>query len=871
MSSESPDPTTAMTTADQQSRAVPLQSSGTSEEDPTSPTTTKNTPNRKQSLKDRDRERPKYTRLLQSQGRERPADCDYRWHGNERTPGKQYKTVGSAPLTLGPNAAKKQPFCKPCIASSLPCTYNFKAKKRGPASQHAKRLKATGPSNGTEEGKDSEIMDDYASRRDAAARSAMHMRQSTSSSLSPRNSLPSLPNMIPAPPHPHAPHSKESDWRSVASPHTQILPRLQQTDDASQRSAALQSPTAIFPPMMPPNGPQQQHLNHEISTLSPTTANAFSSMNLISPVGSSNTAYSSSVPHSILDGANKASPSDDAMSGSSPYTTAMYSPQSHYSGSATLSTDQHGQLAQQQLHQHLTHAGPSGLSTFHRVGDSGNNGLPGSKPTPRSTKSWSLTNLAPTPTILHVLSLFFDFVWPLTPCIHRPSFYADLGEKREERDPLFFALVCSTISSTLVQVPLSYLPMDRKEVRRLARSFATASRRAAETARDPPSSMMVIIRYFDNIYHFREGKDGSSNAAVGEAVYISAVLRMHQEEGYEGLDHIESEVRRRAFYLLYGADKSIASLNNRPCMLRDEDCTVQLPTEVDDEFITARAILPQPPNKTPIISGFIYISQIWKLVGEMLPMVRRDRWKPPSGQAAIARLEEVCEMHTKIIKVFDQAPHELRLKSTGSLRRRTSSASSPKAGGSATPYDFFSGGAEFDGVGFAQGAIAEVNQLFENPDANKEDAGNAFLVMQANIHVTQHVARLQAEQHRQWLVTLIRDSGVHVHSPIAAAEIARGGWTRDDREAVAKDLLHVLHSIPILSITTNGPSLVHKVRFVASTLLDAIREADTAPTPAARALTYLWDFLAILSEIEKNYSLNDEIDPPPPTQENEDQ
>ncbi len=48
-----------------------------------------------------------------------------------------------------------------------------------------------------------------------------------------------------------------------------------------------------------------------------------------------------------------------------------------------------------------------------------------------------------------------------------------------------------------------------------------------------------------------------------------------------------------------------------------------------------------------------------------------------------------------------------------------------------------------------------------------------------------------------------------------------------------------MFSIPILSIATNGASLVHKVRFVASTLLDSIREADTAPTPAARALKYL--------------------------------
>ena len=85
-----------------------------------------------------------------------------------------------------------------------------------------------------------------------------------------------------------------------------------------------------------------------------------------------------------------------------------------------------------------------------------------------------------------------------------------------------------------------------------------------------------------------------------------------------------------------------------------------------------------------------------------------------------------------------------------------------------------------------------------------------------------------------------------------------GGDTKDlerssaeDREAVASDLLNVLHSIPIQSIATNGPSLVHKVRFVASTLLDAVRKAEEAPASAARAHAYLWDFLSILSEIER--------------------
>src|ERR1700753_4348715 len=73
-------------------------------------------------------------------------------------------------------------------------------------------------------------------------------------------------------------------------------------------------------------------------------------------------------------------------------------------------------------------------------------------------------------------------------------------------------------------------------------------------------------------------------------------------------------------------------------------------------------------------------------------------------------------------------------------------------------------------------------------------------------------------------------------------DVPMDGDTRpfsEDRDAVASDLLNVLHSIPIQSIATNGPSLVHKVRFVASTLLDAVRKAETAPASAARAHAYL--------------------------------
>ncbi|KAG8915881.1 hypothetical protein FRC00_009587 [Tulasnella sp. 408] len=485
-------------------------------------------------------------------------------------------------------------------------------------------------------------------------------------------------------------------------------------------------------------------------------------------------------------------------------------------------------------------------------------------------RAHSLETIAPMPLIMHILSLFFDYVYPLTPCVHKPSFYEGLREKREEKDPLFFALVCSTLASTLVQVPRSYLPMERDEVRKLAKRFEEASRLVTMSAYDPPQSILVVIRYFDNVYHFCEGHDAASHAAFGEAAHIAVTLHMHEEASYEGLDFIESEPTRAC--LSYLGDRYACVTRTVPFISRGKWMTSSefyRPRRDENTFanqplpppllslapiiqsITAHAILPQPPNKTAIVSGLNYISRIFALLGEILVRIRVDKRSPPQGPFATARLEEVRALHTRICSALAHAPPELRL---GSKGRRDGGDSKDGAPGTSP-----AGGinfADFGGPSFTEGAFAELKEFFDSPNANRENASNPFMVMQANLYVTQQLVRFVIEQYRHELITLMRENGTdpsQCGSIAAAAELARGGWTSEDREAVASDLLNVLHSIPITSIATNGPSLVHKVRFVASTLLDSVRKAETAPASAARAHAYLWDFLSILSEIERNY------------------
>lgn len=105
---------------------------------------------------------------------------------------------------------------------------------------------------------------------------------------------------------------------------------------------------------------------------------------------------------------------------------------------------------------------------------------------------------------------------------------------------------------------------------------------------------------------------------------------------------------------------------------------------------------------------------------------------------------------------------------------------------------------EYGGAGFRQATFAEVKDFFDNPNASRANALNPFLVMQANLYVTQasrvshhrfrssHVhssqqlVRFVVEQYRDELETQIR--GITDEQRIA-----------DDREAVASDLLNILH------------------------------------------------------------------------------
>lgn len=142
--------------------------------------------------------------------------------------------------------------------------------------------------------------------------------------------------------------------------------------------------------------------------------------------------------------------------------------------------------------------------------------------------------------------------------------------------------------------------------------------------------------------------------------------------------------------------------------------------------ITATGILEQPRGTTAIVSGLNYITRIFALLGEILVRIRVDKRAPPHGTLATDRLAEIRALHTRIINALAHAPTPLKLKSGGVAGSAGGLLGAP--GGYATDYA---------GLGSRHATFVEVRNFFHDPNASRANAGNAFLVMQANLYVTQ--------------------------------------------------------------------------------------------------------------------------------------
>nr|XP_019050052.1 hypothetical protein I302_00473 [Kwoniella bestiolae CBS 10118]OCF28982.1 hypothetical protein I302_00473 [Kwoniella bestiolae CBS 10118] len=416
----------------------------------------------------------------------------------------------------------------------------------------------------------------------------------------------------------------------------------------------------------------------------------------------------------------------------------------------------------------------------------------------------------------YVFSLFFDYVHPLTPCLHRPTFLMEVETRRDEKDPVFFALVLSVLASAMVQIPKALLPpINNIPAREMADRCYQVSRLVSLNAYDPPTIEMVITRFLDAVYHLVSGRLGAQGMSTYNT-FVALSWRLTNNVPVAAYP-ISAEVRRRMFGLIFTSDKSAACLRDRPIFLATEECDVMMPREVDDEYITRTEYLDFPPHATSTLAGF-------KFIGDAIVLRRQVRRETPlTPENILAYLRRIESISDDLKAVLKDVPSALRLEETPA------------------PFDIPETNQEW-----GQDMLAQLDVYFSQAYQSRSIAKEAFLVLKGNIYVTHALARYVLLKCRDEIVDQTNpDGGVTL---TATARMISIFTSRQDKyEHIVLDLLKALHSIPIQNLAVNGPSLVNKVRYVAVALLDAL----DAQNPVSPEGAYLLDFLGILSEIEQ--------------------
>lgn len=87
-------------------------------------------------------------------------------------------------------------------------------------------------------------------------------------------------------------------------------------------------------------------------------------------------------------------------------------------------------------------------------------------------------------------------------------------------------------------------------------------------------------------------------------VALRSALRMGLHRSFtESFNPIESETRKRVFWVIRKMDTYVGALLGLPHSLDDDEIDQEYPTEVDDEYITEHGIISMPEGKISVMSA----------------------------------------------------------------------------------------------------------------------------------------------------------------------------------------------------------------------------------------------------------------------------
>ncbi|KAJ6587807.1 fungal-specific transcription factor domain-containing protein [Mycena sp. CBHHK59/15] len=268
--------------------------------------------------------------------------------------------------------------------------------------------------------------------------------------------------------------------------------------------------------------------------------------------------------------------------------------------------------------------------------------------------------------VASLLDLYFTNVQPIIPLLHRPSFERSVAEGLHLRDAQFGAtlLAVLAVASRLSDDPRVFVVGETSSLSSGWKFFHQVLVRR-KFVFDDPSIYEVQLFCLSSLFTLGTSTPQASWAYLGLGIRFIQQRGEHRRKRRDNRSTLEKELWKRAFWSLFSMDTLVCAFLGRPSALHNEDYDVEMPLEIDDEFLEhpdAEEAFKQPLGNPSLLTYFTFHIRLSEILGATLRRLYAST-KTKSFMGWIgAEWEQraVAELDSSMNDFLDSLPPHLR-------------------------------------------------------------------------------------------------------------------------------------------------------------------------------------------------------------------
>ncbi|KAJ8128325.1 hypothetical protein O1611_g5308 [Lasiodiplodia mahajangana] len=228
---------------------------------------------------------------------------------------------------------------------------------------------------------------------------------------------------------------------------------------------------------------------------------------------------------------------------------------------------------------------------------------------PEAQEPWKAPFIASQATIVDLVDLYFEIVYPIFPLFHRPSLVRRVSRGEYTLDkPLFISImaICALVAGRVRDGAVTNPRWNLPSLQGLdADVFYTETQRQLSSAGDQMDLHIIRSHALLAIAAIQNSRIMDLHRHLGIYHMLTDMYGLHDESNWPvGISLIEQEERRRLFWSIYTLDVFQSVVWGGTIRSREQQANVSYPTEVEDECLSGVGI-PRPAPGLTIVSPSI--------------------------------------------------------------------------------------------------------------------------------------------------------------------------------------------------------------------------------------------------------------------------